>query len=43
MAYVAMNRQSHVAMPLSDAQLATMSPSQVSLELSVVESLKTKL
>ena len=43
MAYVAMSRQSYVAMPLSEAQLATMSPSQVSLELSVLESLKTKL
>ena len=43
MAYVAMSRQSYVAMPLSEAQLATMRPSQLSLELSVLESLKTKL
>ena len=43
MAYVAMSRQSYVAMPLSEAQLATMSPSQLSLEISVLESLKTKL
>ena len=43
MAYVAMSHQSHVAMPLSEAQLATMSPSQISLELKVLDSLKTKL
>ena len=43
MAYVAMSRQSYVAMPLAEAQLATTSPSQVRLELSVLESLKTKL
>ena len=42
MAHVAMSRQSYVAMPLSEAQFATMSPSQVNLELQVLDSLKTK-
>ena len=43
MAYVAMSHQSHVAMPLSQSQLATMSPSQVRLELKVLEGIKLKL
>ena len=43
MAYVAMSRQSYVAMPLSEAQLATMSPSQVRPELKVLEGIKQKL
>ena len=43
MVYVAMSRQSYGLRTLSEAQLATMSPSQVSLELQVLDSLKTKL
>ena len=46
MAYVAMSRQSYFTKPLSaesESQLQTMSLSQLQIECSVLESIKTKL